>query len=51
MIKLENQKLLQRIQEGGSRLVFYSVVEVQRLLTLLTGGPEPEPSQDGEAKA
>jgi hypothetical protein len=47
MLKLENQKLLQRIQEGGSRLVFYSVVEVQRLMDLLTGGREPRPSHDG----
>ncbi len=51
MLRLENQKLLQRIQEPSSRLVFYSVVEVQRLLDLLTGGREPEPSHDGEAKA
>jgi hypothetical protein len=51
MIKLENQKLLQRIQEGGSRLVFYSVAEVQRLLDLVTGGREPEPSQDGDTMA
>jgi hypothetical protein len=49
MLKIENQKLLQRIQEGGSRLVFYSAAEVQRLLAPLTGGREPEPSQDGEA--
>jgi hypothetical protein len=51
MLKLENQKLLQRIQEGGSRLVFYSVAEVQRLLDLVSGGREPGPSRDGEAKA
>jgi hypothetical protein len=51
MLQLENQKLLQRIQQGGSRLVFYSVAQVQRLLDLLTGGREPEPSHDGEAKA
>jgi hypothetical protein len=51
MLRLEGQKALTRIQEGGSRLVFYSVVEVQRLLDLVSGGPEPEPSQDGEAKA
>jgi hypothetical protein len=51
MLQLENQKLLQRIQEGGSRLVFYSVAEVQRLLDLVSGGREPGPSRDGEAKA
>jgi hypothetical protein len=51
MLRLEGQKALQRIQEGGSRLVFYSVAQVQRLLDLLTGGREPEPSHDGEAKA
>jgi hypothetical protein len=49
MLKIENQKLLQRIQQGGSRLVFYSAAEVQRLLDLVSGGREPEPSQDGEA--
>lgn len=49
MIKLENQKLLARVQESGSRLVFYSVTEVQRLLDLVTGGREPGPSRDGVA--
>ncbi len=49
MLRLEGQKALVRIQEGGSRLVFYSVAEVQRLLDLLTGIREPEPSQDAEA--
>ena len=51
MLRLEGQKALTRIQEGGARLVFYSAAEVQRLLDILTGGREPEPSQDGEAMA
>ena len=38
MIKLENQKLLTRIQESGSRLVHYSTSEVQRLLDLIDRG-------------
>lgn len=41
MIKLENQKLLTRIQESGSRLVFYSISEVQRLFDLIDK-PTPE---------
>jgi hypothetical protein len=51
MLRLEGQKALTRIQEGGSRLVFYSVAEVQRLLDLVSGGRDSEPSQDGEAMA
>ena len=47
MIKLEDQKLLARIQESGSRLVYYAVAEVQRLLDLVTGAHEPRPSHDG----
>ena len=41
MIKLENQKLLTRIQEGGSRLVYYPVAEVQNLLDKLDATPPP----------
>jgi hypothetical protein len=51
MLRLEGQKALTRVQEGGSRLVFYSAAEVQRLLDLVSGGREPEPSQDAEAMA
>jgi hypothetical protein len=51
MLRLEGQKALTHIQEGGSRLVFYSVAEVQRLLDLVSGGRDSEPSQDGEAMA
>jgi hypothetical protein len=49
MLRLEGQRALTRIQENGSRLVYCPVAEVQRLLDLVSGGPEPEPSQDGEA--
>ena len=41
MIKLENQKLLGRIQESGSRLVYYPVAEVQNLLDKLDATPPP----------
>ena len=41
MLKLENQKLLARVQEAGSRLVFYSVAEVQHLLDKLDATPPP----------
>jgi hypothetical protein len=51
MLRLEGQKALTHIQEGGSRLVFYSVAEVQRLLDLVSGGRDSEPSQDVEAMA
>ena len=46
MIKLENQKLLSRIQESGSRLVYYTVAEVQKLLDLLDRGADPQPDDD-----
>ena len=48
MLRLENQKLLTRIQEPLSRLVHYSTAEVQRLLDLIDREPEPEPSHDGD---
>ena len=41
MIKLENQKLLTRIQESGSRLVFYDVCQVQHLLDMIDQTPPP----------
>ena len=41
MIKLENQKLLTRIQESGSRLVFYDVCQVQHLLDMIDATPPP----------
>ena len=41
MIKLENQKLLGRIQESGSRLVFYDVCQVQHLLDMIDATPPP----------
>ena len=41
MIKLENKKLLSRIQESGSRLVFYDVCQVQKLLDLIDATPPP----------
>jgi hypothetical protein len=41
MIKLENQRLLTRIQEPSSRLVFYAVAEVQHLIDKLDATPPP----------
>ena len=41
MLRLENQKLLSRIQEGGMRHVYYSTSEVQRLLDLIDRTPPP----------
>ncbi len=41
MLKLENQKLLSRIQESGSRLVFYDVCQVQHLLDMIDRTPPP----------
>ena len=46
MLKLEDQRLLQRIHESGLRHVWYSVSEGQRLLDPVTGGREPGPSHD-----
>lgn len=51
MLKLEDQRLLQRIQESRFRHVWYSLSEGQRLLDLVTGGREPGPSQDGDVMA
>ena len=41
MLKLENQKLLGRIQESGSRLVYYDVCQVQKLLDMIDATPPP----------
>jgi hypothetical protein len=41
MLRLEGQKALTRIQEGGSRLVWYSTSEVQRLIDLIDATPPP----------
>ena len=49
MIKLENQKLLTRIQESGSRLVYYDVCQVQKLLDLIDRGADPQPDDDDDA--
>ena len=46
MLRLEDQKLLTRIQEPSSRLVHYSTVEVQKLLNLIDRGADPEPDDD-----
>jgi hypothetical protein len=41
MLRLEGQKALQRIQENGSRLVYYPVAEAQKLLDLIDRTPPP----------
>jgi LmbE family N-acetylglucosaminyl deacetylase len=41
MLRLEGQKALTRIQEGGSRLVWYSTSEVQHLVDLIDATPPP----------
>ena len=41
MLKLEDQKLLSRIQESGSRLVYYEVCQVQKLFDLLARDADP----------
>ena len=46
MLKLENQKLLSRIQEPSSRLVYYDVRQVQKLLDLIDRGADPQPDDD-----
>jgi hypothetical protein len=42
MLRLEGQRALTRIQEGGSRLVWYAIAEVQRLLDMIDATP-PQP--------
>ena len=49
VLRLEDQKLLTRIQEPSSRLVHYSTGEVQRLLNLLDRGADPQPDDDDDA--
>jgi hypothetical protein len=52
MLKLEDQRLLTRIQETGLRHVWYPTQQVQRLLDLIDRGvAEPRPSQDSDAMA
>jgi len=41
MLRLEGQRALTRIQEGGSRLVWYATSEVQRLIDLIDAAPPP----------
>jgi hypothetical protein len=41
MLRLEGQKALQRIQEPSSRLVFYDVCQVQKLIDLIDATPPP----------
>ena len=46
MLKLEDQKLLGRIQEEGLRHVWYPTQQVQKLLNLLDHGADPQPDDD-----
>ena len=48
MLRLEDQKLLSRIQESGSRLVHYSTGEVQRLLDLIDRGVTDPVTDDAD---
>ena len=48
MLRLEDQKLLTRIQEPSSRLVHYSTAEVQRLLDLIDRGADPVTVPDAD---
>ena len=41
MLRLEGQKVLTRVQESGSRLVYYPVAEAQKLLDLIDATPTP----------
>ena len=41
MLRLEGQKVLTRVQENGSRLVYYAITEVQRLIDLIDATPPP----------
>ena len=54
MLRLEDQRLLTRVQEPSSRLVHYSTAEVQRLLDLIDRGvtdPVTAPDADDENDA
>ena len=51
MLKLEDQRLLQRIQESGSRHVWYPTQQVQKLLNLLdrrVADPVAKPDDDDD---
>ena len=41
MLRLEGQKVLTRVQENGSRLVYYAITEVQRLIDMIDATPPP----------
>ncbi len=41
MLRLEGQKVLTRVQEGGMRHVYYPVEQVQRLIDLIDRTPPP----------
>jgi hypothetical protein len=51
MVRLENQKVLTRIQEPSSRLVHYSTAEVQQLLKLIDRGAGSSEPDDDDAVA
>jgi hypothetical protein len=41
MLRLEAQKVLVRVRDGGMRHVYYPVAEVQRLIDLIDRTPPP----------
>ena len=49
MLKLEDQRLLERVQETGLRHVWYPTQQVQKLLNLLDRGADPQPDDDDDA--
>ena len=51
MLKLEDQRLLQRIQEAGLRYVWYQVAAVQKILDLLDRGDGSARSDDTDTPA
>lgn len=51
MLRLENQKVLTRIQEPSSRLIHSPTAEVQRLLTLIDSGAGSSEPDDNDALA
>ena len=48
MLRLEDQRLLERVQEAGLRHVWYSTQQVQRLLDLIDRGADPQPDDDDD---
>ena len=48
MLKLEDQRLLERVQETGLRHVWYPVQQVQRLLNLIDRGADPVTDDDDD---